>query len=170
MIHLPELFMEWQYWQHVAKFPHVNVVHVDSLHDVAGDLRYLITSSYSYCKDMFYADNLVEQTISLSTKIPFSHEKLVIMLDLVEGIKSGIHFGLLISSLNHILASTKSNWVSSNNVIVIGRIFSLLINGLFSLMALCQHKSLFRLVSFPSCLFGLLSLNVSNREDPLHII
>ncbi len=69
------------------------------MHEVADDLRCLITSSVSYHRDIFHAKKLVEQTIPPSTGIPYSHEKLVTMLNQVEGIKCNVLSELLISSL-----------------------------------------------------------------------
>ncbi len=131
MMNPSELKLEQQYWHHVTLFHHVNTLHANSLHEAADDLRYLITSSRSCHKDIFHADKLVERTIYPSTTIPFSHEKLATMLDLVDGIKCNIPSDLLISSLNYILASAMLNWVSSSNVFIMGMIYVLLFIGCF---------------------------------------
>ncbi len=71
-------------------------MHADSLQEVAGDLRCLITSSCLCYKDILHANKLLEQTISPLYKIPYSHDKLVTMLNLVEGINCSILSDLLI--------------------------------------------------------------------------
>ncbi len=42
-----QLLMEWQYWQHIALFPHIITLHMDTVHEAVDDLRCLTTGSYS---------------------------------------------------------------------------------------------------------------------------
>ncbi len=146
--------MEWQYWQHVAQFPHVNILHANSLHRVADDLRYLIISRCSYHKDICHIDRLAEQTISPSSRIPFSHEKLVTMLDLVEGIVCRVPFNLTISYIHYSVASPAPNWTSSSNVFVVGMICTLFAHWILSLMFSLSAQIAAELSMFPIFIFA----------------
>lgn len=84
------------------------------------DLRCLITGSYQYYKDVLCSEHAVGQCMFPSTVIPFSNKKLVTMLNVVESIRCIIASNLSMSPLNYILASTRSNCVSSKNMFGIG--------------------------------------------------
>lgn len=83
---LPGIFMDWQFWKHVALFPHVNNIHEDVWHQVADDMRYLIMGIYSF-QSRCHTDRVLGKCMFTASVFPLGHDKLATMMGLVEGIR-----------------------------------------------------------------------------------